>query len=335
MKNLLKTLIPAVVLTVIFNSCGTTGPAYKATKVLSIPYGEDPKSIGIFKFDENFYVPTDVVVDPSGNIYWMDKFNHRIIKFDKNGNFQYSLGGEGTEAGKLGDLRKIAVDSFGNCYAFDIKQTDNKTIGEIVKFGELGKTEIIAYVNHIVHKIEVDKQNNIYLYFLSGEENEIWKISVYSPSGNLKKSITLRTSDVPIQNLFADIDDLFVDPTTGNIYALVSYYTETSGKAEHRLLYIYSPEAKDGLGGFVPYAKIENEKREPFAPTWDGKYLFWERLTDRRHRVFYYDLQQKMFLDFRNLIIDNKNWVKFFPGMDGNIYGIVQGLTRVTLYRFH
>ncbi len=319
----------------IFNSCAPTGPAYKATKVLTIPYGEDPHSIGVFRFEENIYVPTDAVVDPSGNIYWMDKFNHRIIKFNRYGKFLYSQGGEGTEAGKLGDLRKITVDSFGNCYAFDIKQTDNRTVGEIVKFGELGKTEVITYVNHVVHKMEIDRQNNLYLYFLGGKENEIWKVSIYSPEGELSGTITLKTSDVPIQNYFADIDDVFVNPLTGKLYALVSYYTETSGKAEHRLLYVYSPSAKDGIGGFVPYARIENEKREPFAPTWDGKYLFWERLTDRRHRIFFYDLQQKMFLDYRNLILDKKNWVKFFPGMDGNLYGIVQGMNSVTLYRFH
>lgn len=63
----------------------------------------------------------DIAIDKDGNIYVTDSYNHRIQKFDNNGNFLMKIGGEssreghGTFTNPLG----IGVDYDGNIYVVD------------------------------------------------------------------------------------------------------------------------------------------------------------------------------------------------------------------------
>jgi DNA-binding beta-propeller fold protein YncE len=63
----------------------------------------------------------DIAMDQDGNVYVTDSYNHRIQKFDNNGNFLLKIGGEssreghGTFTNPLG----IAVDYDGNIYVVD------------------------------------------------------------------------------------------------------------------------------------------------------------------------------------------------------------------------
>ena len=63
----------------------------------------------------------DIAIDKDGNIYVTDSYNHRIQKFDNDGNFLMKIGGEssreghGTFTNPLG----IGVDYDGNIYVVD------------------------------------------------------------------------------------------------------------------------------------------------------------------------------------------------------------------------
>lgn len=63
----------------------------------------------------------DIAIDQNGNIYVTDSYNHRIQKFDNDGNFLLKIGGEssreghGTFTNPLG----IGVDYDGNIYVVD------------------------------------------------------------------------------------------------------------------------------------------------------------------------------------------------------------------------
>ncbi len=63
--------------------------------------------------DGQFDGPTDVVVDPTGNVYVVDSGNHRIQKFDANGKFLAKWGTRGSGPGQFETPISIALDSTG------------------------------------------------------------------------------------------------------------------------------------------------------------------------------------------------------------------------------
>lgn len=71
--------------------------------------------------DENvlFYMPSDLAVDSQGNVYILDSGNHRIQKFDPNGNFLASFGRQGQGPGEFQYPQSIDLDPGGNLYVSD------------------------------------------------------------------------------------------------------------------------------------------------------------------------------------------------------------------------
>jgi DNA-binding beta-propeller fold protein YncE len=73
--------------------------------------------------DGKFYYPRRVAIDSTGNIYVADNMNHRIQKFDSNGNFIFKIGkSDNTSGVGDGEFNKptgIAVDSSGNIYVVE------------------------------------------------------------------------------------------------------------------------------------------------------------------------------------------------------------------------
>ena len=60
-------------------------------RVLGQP-GSDPRS---------FSEPSGLTIDSEGNLYVADTFNHRIQKFDPEGNFLAEVGGNGSGEGEF------------------------------------------------------------------------------------------------------------------------------------------------------------------------------------------------------------------------------------------
>ena len=71
--------------------------------------------------DENvlFYMPSDIAVDNEGNVYVLDSGNHRVQKFDPEGNFLASYGRQGQGPGEFQYPQSIDTDAEGNIYVSD------------------------------------------------------------------------------------------------------------------------------------------------------------------------------------------------------------------------
>ena len=67
----------------------------------------------------DFWGPRDVTVDAQGNVWVADTGTSRVLKFDANGTYLATLGGPGSEAGKLSEPVGIEIAANGDIYVAD------------------------------------------------------------------------------------------------------------------------------------------------------------------------------------------------------------------------
>jgi DNA-binding beta-propeller fold protein YncE len=65
-----------------------------------------------------------IAIDSVGNIYLADTNNHRIQKFDSNGNFVTQWGTQGADEGQFNAPYGLDVDKSGNVYVSDLKNNE-------------------------------------------------------------------------------------------------------------------------------------------------------------------------------------------------------------------
>jgi hypothetical protein len=90
---------------------------YKVKKLFSIGEGLDVPEYEIFG------QIIDMTCDQQGNLYLADRKESRIQKFDKNGNFLFSIGQKGQGPGEFLGFLDIALDKSGNLYIHDTGNT--------------------------------------------------------------------------------------------------------------------------------------------------------------------------------------------------------------------
>jgi DNA-binding beta-propeller fold protein YncE len=67
----------------------------------------------------DFWGPRDVAVDAQGNVWVADTGTSRVLKFDANGTYLATLGGPGSETGKLSEPVGVEVAANGDVYVAD------------------------------------------------------------------------------------------------------------------------------------------------------------------------------------------------------------------------
>ena len=129
----------------------TLVPPAATSTVTTVPPTVSPSMETIWKTNgspDALKLPTELAVDSQGNVYVIDGDNHRVQKFDKDGNFVLSWGGLGAMDGKFlfhtnpdGFYGAITVDENDDVYVGDhhnrIQKFDsNGTF--LMKFGGTG-----------------------------------------------------------------------------------------------------------------------------------------------------------------------------------------------------
>lgn len=144
---------------------------------------EEELSIGR-EDDDNylFYDPRNICVDEQRNIYVLERGNHRIQKFDKDGNYLQTIGKEGQGPGEFERPYSMVLDNDNNIYV-----SDRRKIHFFNPTGEFVKTISLSdQVNHFF----ISYDRNIFGLMTQRAEKERTRLIVQMDSeGKILKNI--------------------------------------------------------------------------------------------------------------------------------------------------
>ena len=122
-------------------------------------------------------LPSDVSVDPDGNIYIVDSGNNRIAIFDNDGESISTISKNGKNINELSNPVGIDVDE-NNIYVAD---KDNHRIQIFNKGGAVKKNIILKQKGKLVRPIDVVFNKDLNLFYITGNNNH--KVMAYDYSG--------------------------------------------------------------------------------------------------------------------------------------------------------
>ncbi len=144
--------------------------------------------------------PTSIAVDGSNNVYVFDAFNHRIQKFDGNGNtikFIAKWGSHGTGEKQFRGQASIAIDSIGNVYVADTGshrvQKFDSSGNFLTQFGSKGGGN--GQLNNPLG-IAVDESGNVYVADTGNHRIVVFAKSNQPPIANAGTGQTVNAGDI-------------------------------------------------------------------------------------------------------------------------------------------
>ncbi|HEX7723488.1 MAG TPA: immunoglobulin-like domain-containing protein [Pyrinomonadaceae bacterium] len=115
--------------------------------------------------DGQFFTPTAIAVDASGNVYVVEG-GQRVQKFNNNGVFQLKFGSGGSSPGQFVSPNGIAVDSAGNIYVSD----NNDPTFRVSKFNSIGTFLNFVGGGYIGPSgVAIDSADNLYVMDGNGQ----------------------------------------------------------------------------------------------------------------------------------------------------------------------
>ena len=123
--------------------------------------------------------PYAIAVDADANVYVSDFWNHRIQKFDSNGNFLLAWGSMGTQSGQMNNPFGVTVGPNGDVYVADY---GNNRIQVFTGSGTFvrrwGTTGSLAGQFHQPSGVAIDANGDVYV---TDQDNH--RIQVFTPTG--------------------------------------------------------------------------------------------------------------------------------------------------------
>ena len=160
------------------------------------------KNIGDLESDDDnvlFYMPSDIATDAEGNVYVLDSGNHRVQKFDSEGNFLASYGRHGQGPGEFQYPQSIDIDDSGNMYVAD---SGNQKINILKPNGAFDKDIQLMDEAPGVIRIRGSK-----LIQAKGASMFSLQMGMMNQDEELPKLIKILNREAEVQNEFGDQRD--------------------------------------------------------------------------------------------------------------------------------
>jgi DNA-binding beta-propeller fold protein YncE len=197
----------------------TSAPTLAAPIVTptSQPTASPPELVVTMKGDPNpFLTPSNLALDPQGNLYVLDAGYARIQKFDRNGQFSTNWGSPGDGDGQFhffeGRFGGVAVDGQGNVFVADVNNARLQKFDSsgkfLAKWGSKGKDDG-QFLEPI--GVAVDSLGDVYVMDQNSTNPRVQK---FSGDG---KFLAKWGSFGSGNGQFLDIDGIGVDGR-GNVY---------------------------------------------------------------------------------------------------------------------
>lgn len=199
---------------------------------------------------EAFHKPADIITDSKSNIYVLDRGNHRIVKFDKEGNFLLQFGRFGQGPGEFSNPVDFDIDKNDQIYILDVSNI------RIEIFNTAGKREngfkIRGSVFAADRKLALDSKGKIYINNLYDGK----LIDVYSKDGKLLESIGefIEKSKTKENIISFDFDN------KDNLYILF-HSIPIIRKYDHDFNLIYEKDISQLQGVQESLKRIEEDKK--------------------------------------------------------------------------
>jgi tripartite motif-containing protein 71 len=228
--------------------------------------------------DGRFQNPRGVALDVYGNVYIADNYNHRIQKFDLQGNFIAKFGSQGQGDGQFQGPSDIAIDEQGNIYVSDSYNNRIQKFSSqgnfIAKFGSQGQEDgQFKGPSGIV----IDEQGNVYV--TDAGNNRVQK---FDAQGNF---LTTWGSQGTSDGQFQSPNDIALD-WQGNMYI-----------ADRNRV-----QKLDNQGNFLAKFRFLSPSGYEVSPSClaiDGQNNIYVDITDQiTHQVQKFDAQGNFLLSF-------------------------------------
>jgi tetratricopeptide (TPR) repeat protein len=176
------------------------------------------------RHDVVLHSPRGIAIDFSGYVFVADSGNHRIVKFDSNGNFITKWGSKGKDDGQFINPQGIAIDSAGDVYVTDdynhriVKFDSNGNF--ITKWGSFGIDDG-QFINP--QGIAIDSAGDVYV---TDDNNH--RIQKFDSNGNF---ITKWGSEGKDDGQFINPQGIAID-SAGYIY--ITDYSDNINKFKPR-----------------------------------------------------------------------------------------------------
>jgi hypothetical protein len=144
---------------------------------------EEDLAIGTVEGENTtFYQIRDIAVDSQGNLYVLDSGNHRIQKFNKDGNYLQTIGRKGQGPGEFMRPYDIFLDERGNIYVSEGRRMN--------LFDPKGNSIKSFVINSFIMGFSVGSEGNIIAYgFVRAERGQNFGILTIDSEGKVTKTV--------------------------------------------------------------------------------------------------------------------------------------------------